>query len=67
MNQQINEHKYFKQIFLEILNTHALIKKKLLRANLAPYITKPHSTAIMKRSEFESKYVKNKTSEKLKY
>ena len=30
LNQQINEYKYFEQIFLEILNIHAPIKKKLL-------------------------------------
>ena len=62
LNQQINEYKHFEQIFLEILNIHAPIKKKLLRANHVPYMTK----AIMKRSELESKYVKNKTSENLK-
>ena len=28
-NQQINEYKHFKQIFLEVLNIHAQIKKKL--------------------------------------
>ena len=36
LNQQINEYKHFKHIFLEILNIHAPIKKKLLRANHVP-------------------------------
>ena len=66
LNQQINEYKYFGQIYLEILNIHTPIKKKLLRANHVPYMTKALRKAIMKRSELESKYVKNKTSENLR-
>ena len=66
LNQQINEYKHFQQIFLEILNIHAPIKKKQLRANHVPYMTKALRKAIMKRSELESKYVKNKTNENLK-
>ena len=66
LNQQINEYKHFEQIFLEVLNTHAPIKKKLFRANHVPYKTKALRKAIMKRPEFESKYVKNKTNENLK-
>ena len=66
MNQQINEYKHFEQTFLEILNIHAPIKKKPLRANHAPYMTKALRKTIMKMSELESKYLKNKTSENLK-
>ena len=66
LNQQINEYKHFERIFLEILNIHAPIKKKLLRANHVPYMTKALRKLIMKRSELESKYVKNKTNENLK-
>ena len=66
LNQQINEYKHFEQIFLEVLNTHAPIKRKLLIANHVPYMTKALRKAIMKRSELESKYVKNKTNENLK-
>ena len=66
LNQLINEYKHFKQIFLEVLNTHAPIKRKLLRADHVPYMTKALRKAIMKRSELESKYVKNKTNENLK-
>ena len=57
---------HFEQIFLEILNIRASIKKDLLRANHVPYITKAPRKAIMKRSELESKYMQNKTSENLK-
>ena len=64
LNQQVNDYKHFEQIFLEVLNTHAPIKKQLLRANHVPYMTKALRKAIMKRSELENKYVKNKTNEK---
>ena len=66
LNQQINEYKHFEQIFLEVLNTHAPIKRKLLRANHVPYMTKALRKSILKTSELESKYVKNKTNENLK-
>ena len=66
LNQQINEYKHFEQIFLQVLNTHASIKRKLLRANHVPCMTKAFRKAIMKSSELESKYVKNKINENLK-
>ena len=40
LNQQVNEYKNFEQVLQEILNTHAPIKKKLLRANQVRYMTK---------------------------
>ena len=40
------------------MNTHAPIKKKLLRVNHVPYMTKALLKAIMKRSKLENKYVK---------
>ena len=40
LNQQINEYNRLEQIFLEILNIHAPIKKKLLIANYVFYMTK---------------------------
>ena len=66
LNQQINEYKHFEQILLEVLNTHAPIKRKLLRANHVPYMRKALRKAIMKRSGLESKHVRNKTNENLK-
>ena len=63
----MNEYKHFEQVFLEVLNTHAPIKRKLLRANNFPYMTKTLRKAIMKRSELENKFAKNKASENLKY
>ena len=39
--------------FLENLNVHAPVKKKSLRANHAPYMTKALRKNIMKRSELK--------------
>ena len=66
LNQQINEYKHFEQIFLEVLNTYAPIKRKLLRASHAPYRTKALRKAIMKRPELEKETCKKKTNEDLK-
>ena len=66
LNGQINEYSPFEDIFLEMLNKHAPIKKKKLRANHVPYMTKALRKAIMKRSELETKYVKRKTDENLR-
>ena len=46
----------FHEKFLRILNKHAPIKSKLLRANHASYISNPFRKAIMKRFYLESLY-----------
>ena len=38
------------------------MKKKFVRSNEVPYMTKALREAIMKRSELESKYLKSKSS-----
>ena len=53
-------------MFLEVLNTQAPIKWKLLWDNQVPYMRKALIKAIMKRSEIENKNAKNKTNENLK-
>ena len=52
-------------MLLEVLTAHTPIKRKLFRANHVPYMTKALRKVIMKRSELENKYVKNKTNENL--
>ena len=49
-----------------ILNMHAPLKKKLLRANHSQYITKSMRKAIMRRSKLEKIYFKKQTNESLK-
>ena len=48
------------------MNKHDPLKRKVLRANHAPYVTKPLRKAIMKRSYLEKLYFKKKTTESLK-
>ena len=43
----------FEDNFLGVLNKHAPLKKKILRANHAPYVTKELRKAVMKRSYLE--------------
>ena len=54
-------HKY--ETFEEVLNKHAPLKKKFIRANNASYMTKNLRKAIMKRSKLENKYISNSTVE----
>ena len=57
----------FDKTFIIIFNKHAAMKKKLVRANQAPYLTKAYMTkAIMRRSELQAKYFKLKTNDTLK-
>ena len=55
----IKDYDLFENTFLEILNLHAPVKKKFLRANHAPYMTKALRKAIMKKSELKSKILKH--------
>ena len=41
----------FENVFIDVLNRHAPIKKKVMRAN--PYVTNALRKAIMKRSQLE--------------
>ena len=61
--ESITNYESFEDVFLTILNKHVALKKKFLRSNQAPYMTKALRKAIMRRSELESKYFKNKTNE----
>ena len=53
----------FESIFLNTLDAQAPLKKKTLRANHAPYMTKTLRKAIMKRSSLENLYDQKKTLE----
>ena len=65
---RINEKDYyhFELTFLKVLEEHAPMKKKVLRANDKPYMTKALRKAIMRRSTLKSKFLKNKSDENLK-
>ena len=53
----------FENIFMTILNIHAHLRKKYLRANNVPFMNKLLSKAIMVRSRLQNKFLKSKTSE----
>ena len=56
----------FDQIFLNVLDKHAPMKRKLLRANHSSYVFKPLRKAIMRRFHLEKVYYKNKSEKSFK-
>ena len=46
------------KVYLQVLNNHAPMKSKTVRANHAPYMSKALRKAIMRRSYLEGKYYK---------
>ena len=52
----------FEELFLKVLDKYAPVKKKVVRANHAKYISKPLRKAIMKRSSLEKVYFKKQAS-----
>ena len=53
----------FQEQFLKILDQHAPVKEKMVRANEMPYMTKALRKSIMTRSRLENKYHTARTSE----
>ena len=66
LSKVISNYESFENTFIEVLNKHAPLREKFLRANHAPYITKTLRKAIMRRSQLETKYLKSKTQTNLK-
>ena len=66
LSEGISNCDSFETTFIELLNKHVPLRKKLLRANHAPYITKTLRKAIMRRSQLETKDLKSKTQADLK-
>ena len=57
------ELEHFLNIFIEILNKHAPIKKKYLRANQGEFMSKELNKTIMTRSRLRNKYLKEKSAD----
>ena len=55
-------YNFFANTCLETLNEQAVIKKKFLRGNHMPFMTKDLSKAIMKRSNLRKKYLDQKNT-----
>ena len=66
LHEGISTYESFETTFIEVLNKHAPLRKKFLRANHASHITKTLRKMIMHRSQFETKYLKSKTQNNLK-
>ena len=62
-NNNITEYSHFQNIFLEILHKHAPIKKKILRFNDNPFMTKALRKAIMHRSKLKNIFHKTRAKE----
>ena len=56
----------FDEMFLEVLDTYAQLKRKLLRGNHASYVPKSLRQVIMRRSYLGKLYFKNHTENSLK-
>ena len=65
-SETVLDYTSFEENFLGVLNKHAPLKKKVLRANHVPYVTKALRKAIMKSSYSEKLYFKKKTTESSK-
>ena len=58
-----NDYNKFQNILCNVLDKHAPLKKKSLRANNSPFMTKQLRKMIMNRSRCKNVYFKNKTVE----
>ena len=56
----------FDEKFLEVLDKHAPLKRKLLRVNHASYVSKALRIAMMRRSYLEKVYFRNRTEYSLR-
>ena len=61
MKHDLNNTDYenFHEVVLSILNAHAPLKKKHLRANHASFVTKEFRKAVMKNARLRNVYLKN--------
>ena len=53
----------FHNVFLQLLNKYAPVKKKILRANHSSFMTKTLRKAIMLRSQLKNKLIKSRNNE----
>ena len=58
-----NNHQSFEKTFIEVLNKHAPLKKKVKRAIEVPYMTKKLRKAIANRSRLEKRHYRLKTED----
>ena len=64
--QALISYDIFDAIVLSVLNKHAPVKQKYVRANEGPFMTKALSKAIMNRTHLRNRYNKDRTDENKK-
>ncbi len=64
--QDNEDYGAFDTVVTDTLNRHAPLKKKYLRANDGPFMTKALRKAMMHRKRLRNRYIKNRTEENLK-
>ena len=62
-NEVVENYAKFEVTFLQSLDKHAPLKKKVLRANDKPYMTKTLRKAIMRRSALQNRFYRNRSRE----
>ena len=60
-NKNTVNYKSFELIFMILLNKHAPMREKYVRANNAPFMNKVLSKAVMNRSRLRNRFLKNPT------
>ena len=66
LSEGISNYESFETTFTEVVNNHAPLRKKFLRPNHVPYITKTLRRVIIGRFQLETKYLKTKSQTDLK-
>ena len=51
-------HSTFLDVFKSVLDRHAPLKRKMIRGNQGPFLTKQLTKAIMDRSKLRNRYIK---------
>lgn len=65
-NSEVGGYLHFESSFLKVLEKHAPMRQKVLRANDKPFMTRILRKAIMKRSTLKNKYLKDKSDDSFK-
>ena len=62
----VDNYSSFENALIDVLNSHAPIKKKVIRASHSSYVIKALRKAITKRSQLQKIYLEKRTQESLK-
>ena len=60
LEKECSSYKHFQETFLKVLDKHAPVKKKIVRANNQPHMNKTLRKAMIRGSQLETKFYKTK-------